>query len=399
MPPPLAQDRLVRKEVALGVVREIIPPTQHIGLQFCPWLEVQSDDVIFDYAKGLTDGLAPARAEDAESELAQKDDNYVGQGRAAVIDWALKDRYSASDVTRYREFLRLAETARDTNSFPLTIGSMLEDWAGKLARDQVRRRRKLDNRLEWMIMTSLQGGGMSYNDGKIKWTIDYARPVAQTSTGSDNNSAIIAGLPAAYTSGNQIPTTASSTMWSFTTADPIKNIQAVQMYMYDTYGVRITRGLTSRRVLNSVLNSDRFAARSGLIGSAQTTVDPKYVIDGWGPLAAQAVVEQQTGLTFIEYDAVYRTRPIGSNTVTNNRFTLDNTIIFLPDEGDVAEFDDTEIGFARMLTSPHPEGMWQSGFYEWERETVDPWGYDVGTGVKAFPVFGHMELTFVLQVL
>jgi hypothetical protein len=249
-------------------------------------------------------------------------------------------------------------------------------------------------------MNGLQSGGFSYNDGKIKFTIDYARPAAQSSSGADNNSAIIAGLPAQYTTGNQIPTTASSTMWSFATADPILNIQAVQQYMYDTYGVMVTRAITSRRVLNSILNSNRFAARSGLaVASGGTTIDPKYLIDGWGPLAAQAVVEQQTGLTFIEYDAVFRTRPIGSNTVTNNRFTLDNTIIFLPDESQVAEFDDTEIGFARTLTSPHPEGLWQPGYYEWERETVDPWGYDVGTGVKAFPVFGHAELTFVMQVL
>lgn len=401
MPPPLAQDRLVRKEVALGVIREIIPPTQHIGLAFCPWLEVQSDDVIFDYAKGLTDGLAPARAEDAESELAQKDDNYVGQGRAALIDWALKDRYSASDVTRYREFLRMAETARDSNAFPLTIGNMLEDWQGKLARDQLRRRRKLDNRLEWMIMTSLQSGGLTYNDGKIKFTIDYVRPAAQQSTGSDNNSTIIAGIGGAYSGG--IP--GAGGLWTTAnaaTSDPILNIQTVQQYMYDTYGVRITRAIASRRILNNILNSNKFTARSGLIASGTaggTPVDPKYVIDGWGPQAAQQIVEAQTGLQFIEYDAVYRTRPIGSNTVTNNRFTLDNTLIFLPDEGDVNEFDDTEIGFARMLTSPHPEGNWAPGFYEWERETVDPWGYDVGTGVKAFPVFGHMELTFVMQVL
>jgi hypothetical protein len=391
MPPLLAQDRLVRKEVMLGIVREIVPPTQHIGLTLVPWLEVESDDVIFDYAKGLTDGLAPARAEDAESELAQKDDTYVGQGRAALIDWALKDRYSASDVTRYREFLRMAEQVRDTNAFPLTITRMLEDFPAKLARDTTRRRRKLDNRIEWLIMTALQTGGLSYNDNKIKFTIDYGRPANQSSTGADTNSALAAGIGA--------PTGAPA-LWSATTSDPIKNIQGVQQYMYDTDGVRITRALASRRILNSILNSDRFAARSGLVGSSGgTTVDPKYLIDGWGPVAAQQVVEAQTGLTFIEYDAVYRTRPIGSNTVTNNRFTLDNTLIFLPDEGDVAEFDDTEIGFARTLTSPHPEGNWQPGFYEWERETVDPWGYDTGTGVKAFPVFGHMELTVVMQVL
>lgn len=389
MPPPLAQDRLVRKEVALGVVREIVPPTQHIGLSLCPWLEVESDDVIFDYAKGLVDGLSPARAEDAESELAQKDDTYVGQGRARIIDWALKDRYSASDVTRYREFLAMAEAVRDSNVFPLTIGNMLEDWAKKLARDLARRRRKLDNRIELMIMSSLNTGGMTYNDGKVKYTVDYSRPANQSTNGTDNtNLAAAIGAPAA------------AAFWTNVVADPIKNIQGVQQYMYDTYGVRMTRGVASRRILNSILTSDRFAARTGLVvASGGTTIDPKYLLDGWGPVAAQQVVEQATGLKFIEYDAVYRTRPIGSNTVTNNRFFPDDQICFLPDEADVAEFDDTEIGFGRMLTAPHPEGNWQASFYEWERETVDPWGYDVGNGIKAFPVFGHMELTVTMKVV
>lgn len=80
-----------------------------MGLQFAPMLEVAADDVIFDYVKGETDGLAPARAEDAESELAQKDESVLGEGRASVIDWAHKDHYDASDVNRYRELSRVVQ--------------------------------------------------------------------------------------------------------------------------------------------------------------------------------------------------------------------------------------------------------------------------------------------------
>jgi hypothetical protein len=54
------------------------------------------------------------------------------------------------------------------------------------------------------------------------------------------------------------------------------------------------------------------------------------------------------------------------------------------------------LGFGKTLTSPHPEGNWQSGFYEWERETEDPWGTDRGTGIKAFPVFPYMQYTFTM---
>jgi hypothetical protein len=367
----LPLDRLIRKEVALGVIREIVPPQNHIGLQLVPFLGVASDDVIFDYAKGLTDGLAPARAEDAESELAQKDETFVGQGRASVIDWAVKDHYSASDVSRYREALLIAEQVRDTNSLPLTVQSATEGFQSKVARDTARRRRKLDNRIEWLIMSALSTGVIAYNDGKIKFTVDYGRPAGQQA---------------------QAPTSGT---YASTTHDPIGDILTLQQLMFDTYGVRINRAIASRRFLNSLWKSAKFIPLTGFTSGA----DPNYLIQGWSPKAAIDAVANATGLTFIEYDSVYRTRPVGSNTVTNNRFLPDNRVIFLPDEGDLAEFSETELGFGKTLTSPHPEGNWSSGFYEWEKDTgPDPWGHDMGTGVKAFPVFPHMDLTFSWDV-
>src|SRR6478735_7642130 len=105
----IGQDRLVRKETSLGAIREIAPPTEHIGDSIAPWLPVETDDVIFNYLTVQTDGLAPARAEDAEAELAQKDQTTAGQGRASVLDWSLKDHYDASDVNRARSFQRIAE--------------------------------------------------------------------------------------------------------------------------------------------------------------------------------------------------------------------------------------------------------------------------------------------------
>lgn len=380
---PEAQDRLVRKEVALGTIREQEPPQSHIGTRvLAPWLEVASDDVIFDYAQGLTDGMAPARAEDAESELAQKDLFFGGTGRASVIDWALKDHYTASDVMRYRESLliqaQLGGVGTLSNGTPaVTIQSTINEFRDKIARDDALRRRKLDNRIEWLITQALETNTIAYNDGKIKFLVQYGRPAAQT---------------------NQAP---GGGTWDLTTSDPIGDIMAIQEYMYNLYGVRMTRAITSRRVLNSIMNSDRFAARmTGMVvgGTPNTPIDPNYIVDGWGPTMAQQILERQTGVSFTEYDSVYRTRPIGSTTVTNNRFLSDNKIFFLPDPGDVEDLDDM-IGFGRTLTSPHPEGNWQPGFYEWEVETRDPWGMDRGAGVKAFPVFPHMEWTYTMTAL
>lgn len=381
---PIGLDRLVRQEVALGLVREIVPPEDHIGLQLFPFMEVPTDDVIFHYAQGMTDGLAPARAEDAEAELKQRDDIFGGEGRASLIDWAVKDRYSPSDVSRYREWLAIAEQIRDTQSIPLTVGSMTSEFQNRVARDALSRRRRLDNRLEWLIMTGWSTSQIVYNDGKIKFAVDFGRPSSQ-----------VFGHAAANIESNSAYPIGDA--WDTTTSDPIQDILSIQAHAYAKYGVRITRAMTSRKVLNSMLNSSKFIARSGLVvgGTPSSPIDLKYVVDGWGPTAAQAIVEQQTGVTFMEYDSVYRTRAVGSTSVTVNRFTAENQIIFFPDESEAAMFDDTGLGLGRVLTSPHPAGNWGAGFYEWERELgVDPWGYEAGTGIKAFPIFPRMELTY-----
>lgn len=371
--PAFPQDRLIRKEEALGMLREIVPPQDHIGLQLVPWLEVASDDVIFDYAVGLAEGMAPARAEDAESELAQKDVLFAGQGRAAVIDWALKDHYSASDVNRYQSILRIVNQIQDGN-LPLEMASILGDFQAQVTRDDALRRKKLDNRLEWLIMTGLSDAAISYNDGRIKFTVNFGRPAGQVTTKD----------------------------YSGTDHDPIGDILRMQEFMFQTYGIRMDRAISSRRVINTFMNSDRFLARSGFVvgGTPSAPIDVNYVLDGWGPNSALELVKKTCGMRdWIEYDSVYRTRPVGSQTTTLNRFFPENRILFLPNEEDVNSFDETAIGFGKTLTSPHPEGNWTPGFYEWEKEMgPDPWGRDRGTGVKAFPVLPHMDLTAVFDV-
>ncbi|HEY6021689.1 MAG TPA: major capsid protein [Candidatus Paceibacterota bacterium] len=385
MATPVGLDRLVRKEVSLGSIREIQPPQDHIGLaQIAPFLDVATDDVIFDYLKGgLQDGLAPARAEDAEAELAQKDQLYYGEGRASIIDWALKDKYTASDVTRYREDLLIRERLQGTvgaGGLPTSfVGRSIDDFENRVARDDAARRRKLDNRIEWMIMSSLENGTLAYNDGKIKWTVDWGRPADQH---------------------NQVP---SGGLWSLTTCDPIGDLLAAQQLIYTRYGVTPRRGLMSTRIMNSLWKSSRFLAAVGVPvvgGTPSSTLDPNYLgLSGYTPAGALAIVEQATGINFTIYDSVYRTRPIGSGTYTNNRFVSDDKVILWPSEAELGEINDTSVGFAKTLTAPHPEGNWTSGYYEWEDEKKDPWMHVRGTGIKAFPVFPYMEYTFSYDVL
>lgn len=377
---PIGLDRLVRKEVSLGSIREIPVPQNHIGLStIAPFLDVASDDVIFDYLKdGLQEGLAPARAEDAEAELAQKDDLFFGQGRASIIDWSLKDKYTASDVMRFRDALLIQERLSGTAD-SLTLnepGNTVAEFNAKVARHDALRRRKLDNRMEWLIMQAIETSGITYNDNKIKFTVNYGRPGGQT---------------------NQAP---ASGLWNTTTFDPIGDIMAADQFMYDTYGVHLGRAITSRKVLNSIWKSDRFTALAGVVGGTPSSpIDPLYLMPGWGPQKAIQAVQDVTGVTFQEYDSVYRTRAIGSGTVVNNRFLSENKIFFLPDMADLGDIDSTQIGFAKTLTSPHPEGNWTPGYYDWEDEQRDPWMHVRGTGIKAFPVFPYMEYTYTMTVL
>jgi hypothetical protein len=373
--------RLVQKEVSLGTIRTLEPPQGHIGLTYAPFMDVASDDVILQYAVPLIDGgLAPARAEDAESELAQKDYTFGQEARASIMDWALKDRYSASDVLRWQESNLLVAAGGGNIPIPREIVAARTEFNDKVARDDARRRRKLDNRIEWMIMTSLALGVLAYNDGKISFSVDWGRPGAQH---------------------NQAPASGQWTTANKATTDPVGDIMAMQTYMFNTYGVRMTRSLGSKKAYDAVLNSDRWLGMAGLVAPTGGTfpLDPKYVINGYGPQWARARTAELTGLDMQEYDSVYRTRPVNSNTITNNRFMADNIILFFPDAADVAAIDDTAIGFAKTLTSPHPEGNWTSGYYEWEEQTRDPWQTTRGTGIKAFPVFPHMDLTYVMQVL
>ena len=377
-------DRLVRKEVSLGAIREIKPPQNHIGLGVAPFLDVATDDVIFEYIKGgLQDGLAPARAEDAEAELAQKDELFYGQGRAAVIDWSLKDKYTASDVTRYREDLFISRQLSGVISggdMPLNfVGRTAADFEARMARNDVMRKRKLDNRIEWMIMSALETGQLVYNDGKIKFTVDYGRPVGQDST-----------VPAGG-------------LWSLTTCDPIGDLLGIQQTHFDTYGVIPHRGIMSLKILNNLWKSTKFLAAVGLpvIGGAPNVpLDPNYLgLSGYTPQGCLRILEAATNIKFEIYDSVYRTRAMGTKTWVNNRFTSDKKVILFPTEADLGVVDSTQIGFAKTLTAPHPEGNWGSGFYEWEAETRDPWMHVRGSGVKAFPVFPYMEYTQTVTVL
>lgn len=376
-------DRLVAKETALGAIREMPIPSAHIGLrEIAPFEEVESDDVIFDFIEQVAqEGLAPARAQDAESELAQKDDYGVTSGRARLIDWSLKNTYDSSKVMAYKDRLRVQAALEGLSSVNLTtrvFDAPIVEFRNKIARDDAFRKSRLDNRLEWLIMTALETSKLAYVDGKINFAIDYKRPAGQ----------------------QDVPT---SVYWDDPTADPINDIIAMNRYMGDTYGIEMKEAYCSKYALRDLwkLNNFRVAASVGLLvpnGVTTAVGQVPYINPGYNEASAIRLLEDATGVTFKPYDGLYRSRPIGSTTTTNVRYTSSNKIIFKPSAADLAEVDPDGIGFAKTLTSPHAEGNWTPGFYEWEKDHTDPWGTDRGTGIKAFPIFPFMKYSYVMKV-
>lgn len=377
-------DRLVAKETSLGTLREIPIPNTHIGIAtIAPLENVQSDDVIFDFLEdSLQEGLAPARAQDAESELAQKDDFATTSGRARLIDWSLKNTYDAGKVMSYRDSLRAQQALSGLNGLQVNTGlfdAPIAQFRNKVARDDAWRLSRLQNRLEWLVMTAFETSLLAYADGKINFAIDYKRPAGQQ---------------------NQAP--ASGVLWNDVAADPIGDIRAMNRFMSDTYGLEMKEAYCSKYAIRDLFRITRFIALVGLVvgGAPSSPIDLDYLRPDFNEEAAIAVIERATGVKFIPYDGFYRSRTLGTNnTGTNVRYTSSKKIIFKPSAADLAQVDPDGMGFAKTLTSPHPEGNWTPGFYEWEKDRTDPWGTDRGTGIKAFPIFPFMKYSYVMTVL
>ena len=366
-------DQLVKQEQHLGFIRELTPPESHTGLTIAPFLEVATDDIVIDFINSTGGGLAPAAAQDAEAELFQVTEDIIGQMRANVVDWRLKSVYTSSDVMTYRDAIATANLLQGQQaSLPLYVRSLTEGFAKKVATDTARRKLWLDNRIEWLIWQAIVTGKIVYADGKIKFNVNFGRP-----------------------SGQHQQAPASGT-YASTTHDPIDDVNRVVEWAFENKGVIINRAYCSRKFLNRLYRSAKFIPRTGFAPSAG--VDPKYVMEGWGPQAAVEIVERETGVTFMVNDNVYRARNQATGVVTNTRYLPQDEVVFCPSDESINLIDNTDIGFAKTLTSPHPMGNFTAGFYSWEAEQTDPWQHVIGSGIKAFPVFPHMDKTFSWKV-
>lgn len=375
----LPQQMIIREEEHLGIIRALEPPQKFIGLGLCPFLEVEADDVVFDIVNGGGGIMAPARSSDAEARIFASTEFYSGRGEASTIDWALKSHYTASDIQTYRNLLEVVEEMESTGKFKLYADKITKGFKAKVARDTVARKNALDRRIEWLIMTALEQGKIDYVDDDLPWVVDFLRPSAQH---------------------NQAPKSGAN--YASDTHDPLGDFMDVKEKMFTLYQINLNRAIVSQKFLNSLWKSKFFRNLAGFApGTITNPADMPYLIPGYGPQMAIDILKRETGIEFIISDNVAReVDPSGpGNTFINTRYTSENVVIFLPDESEISQFDDTSIGFGKTLTSPHPANNWNSGFYSWEKDHgVDPWAYTIGTGIKAFPIFPHMYLTYTMRV-
>lgn len=369
----LPQQQLLKREVALGIIREMVPSEDLIGLRFAPYKDIAADNFSFTIGAGSENGgMAPARSESAEAKLFQQDVFGGGRGEGQTIDWAIKSTYRASDVNTHRNYLKALEALQDGN-YNASIGNAVAEFNEKVLADTAKRKRMLDLRINWLIMQSVIEARVIYNDGEIDFDVNWGRPAAQHR---------FAPKSGPYTTDQ---------------FNPVDDIKVIQKDARERYGVNITRALCSQEYLDTLWLSKFFYQFTGKPDA--TAADMPYLIPGWGPESAVAMIEARTGVRFEAYDAVYRTRPVGSTVTTNTRWLAKDEVLFYPDEAEINALDDTDLGFGRTFTSPHPAGNWTPGFYDWERDHgVDPWGYTRGNGIKAFPVFPHMNKTYLMKV-
>ena len=364
-------DRVVRKEVNLGVIREMTVPEDLIYTTIAPFMEVPTDDFIFDrVTPHFSTGMVPARAQNAESELAQHDFKAGGQARGSVIDWAHKDFYDATDVYNYRAAQDVLDRLGGTVNVPAYLQGSANDLASKMARDQADRVARIHRRFEHIVMTSLSTGTYVYNGTNISFETPWGQPADQRNITPESGS------------------------YAADTHDPINDILKIQEDAFERYGIQFDRVLGSRKAFNTFFRSKKFIPRTGFTEQQGIGMDdmPYLVGNAWGPQAGLDFVMQQTGLRPIIHDSVYREDGVAK------RYLPQDQLIFLPSESSIRAFDSTAIGFAKTCTSPHPEGNFTAGMYEWEDTQKDPWQLVAGTGIKAYPIMNHMECVYSMKL-
>lgn len=202
----------------------------------------------------------------------------------------LRDRIGVSELSTempfFREAMRIGEKDRQNIETLLakgeqfaepTIARIFDDINNLIEGGRVQAER--------MRMSLLAGGAID-----ITATAETGRSVAyQYNYDADGTFAT-----------DNIKTLAGTDKWSSanaTTSNPIEDLADAKQYMAEKFGIQVTRVLLNSTTLKDMLASESIAKAMNPVGHANAYASRAQ---------RQAFVEQETGLTFIVYDKMYK---------------------------------------------------------------------------------------------
>ena len=307
-----------------------------IGLQYLPFEDFPTEEITWDVVRSVSP-IASFRAVDGEAELVGR--AAFDRSYADVVSIAQKERFNASDLRKIREAGELP-----TVDGKVSLVAQMGQKAKRKVRQAIDRLNlAVNNRLEWMQINALQGS-ISFS-GAVKFDVDYGIP------GDQNN----------LTPTNNWDDTDNST--------PLKDLQDWQLKVQENSGVLLDTVIMSRKALNYIKDS------------ASLTTVMKYSNPLLSVKRAREVIEDNTGLKIVIYDATYSDK----DGTTFTRFLANNKIIML------ASQDALPDGIGKTARVGHPLANYRPGHYTWQETVKDPYGLEIGVGLDAFPMIQHPE--------
>jgi hypothetical protein len=208
----------------LGFVRNIPVPENFRG---DTWLPSQTvDDIDVEWIKGARERRVMAKviAYDAEAPIGPK----PGLGeriRMELPPVKLKERIGEKEILKYKQ------PRAGTSDQQAAINSIY-DISTRLTRS-------VQARVEWLQMQALSEPTVAYNDAGVQFEVDYG-------IGKDWDAGVDADL---------------STYWDDTAnADPVADLQVLNQWSLDTYGVPLARVVMSSRARAYFLQNEKARA-------------------------------------------------------------------------------------------------------------------------------------------
>ncbi|MCE5200436.1 major capsid protein [bacterium] len=327
---------ILTQQFLTGVVRAW-PQEGYIGNDILPIVGAPSLKTMWDIIE-RDDKLAPFVAINAESPLADK--AGIQRGFHEMTDIRLKERLDEDELIALRE----------PGQADVVTGLAATRQAGAeryIRRTMDRMTGRVVGRLEWLRWQVLSTGVITYDDNKVKFSVDF-------------------GVPA----GNKIALT-STDMWSdLTNSDPISDIQEwIETYIATTGRVP-TRMYVGTNIPKYLAQNSKIRDLMKYNGVIEKLISTQSVLDYLGTIFNLKIQRYATSYLASNGAATYF---LGANSFV---------LMCEPNQADGEQLGDVASG-------PAKANNYETGLYSWAKEEEDPWATFVGAGIHAFPRIYH----------